>query len=149
MTATVRIATIAIAPERFSECVVALHLTISFNKFTKPIKKKILPVMDYRTVRFELVRKTPGAKYIAGGRYTLQHICEHVRFLIHLKWISTLSKATISLSWNLWITTRILRNLYDGTRLWNLGHLTCTCQRKGNWSLLILTSYDLVPTKMV
>ena len=23
--------------------------------------------MDYRTVRFELVRKTPGAKYIAGG----------------------------------------------------------------------------------
>ena len=47
--ATVHIATIAIVLERFSECVVALHLMISFNKFTKPIKKRILLVRDPRT----------------------------------------------------------------------------------------------------
>ena len=46
---TVHIATIAIVLERFLECAVALHLTSSFNKFTKLIKKKILPVMDSRT----------------------------------------------------------------------------------------------------
>ena len=49
MMATVHIATIAIVRERFLECAVAWHLTISFNKFTKLIKKKILPVMDSRT----------------------------------------------------------------------------------------------------
>ena len=47
--ATVHIATIAIVLERFSECAVALHLMISFNKFTKPIKKRILLVRDPRT----------------------------------------------------------------------------------------------------
>ena len=47
--ATVHIATIAIVLERFSECVVALHLMISFNKFIKPIKKRILLVRDPRT----------------------------------------------------------------------------------------------------
>ena len=49
MMVTVHIATIAIVLERFLECAVALHLTSSFNKFTKLIKKKILPVMDSRT----------------------------------------------------------------------------------------------------
>ena len=49
MMVTVHIAIIAIVLERFLECAVALHLTNSFNKFTKLIKKKILPVMDSRT----------------------------------------------------------------------------------------------------
>ena len=49
MMVTVHIATIATVLERFLECAVALHLTNSFNKFTKLIKKKILPVMDSRT----------------------------------------------------------------------------------------------------
>ena len=49
MMATVHIATIAIVLERFSECAVAWHLMISFNKFIKPIKKKILQVRDPRT----------------------------------------------------------------------------------------------------
>ena len=49
MMATAHIVIIAIVLARFSECVVVLHLTNSFNKFTKLTKKKIHPVRDFHT----------------------------------------------------------------------------------------------------